>query len=362
MKNIKFLISIYILALFFCSCNKDNGVIGTNISDALWLEHKGAQMPILVEGNTASKTFILILHGGPGGTATVFNEMFLKLSEPLEQKYAVAYWDQRLSGNSKGHLSKDKITIDQMVEDLDKVIDLLKFRYGQDISLFLMGHSWGGYLGNAYLAEETNQQKVKGWIPVSGAYNIKEMLRDALPFMEEIALQQIANNSESKEIWEEIVDYVQVGVDSTNGINVDISIEINKRASMSNSLLRKDGLVTTIDRENISEIFSQFVIDNNHRTNSTNARQMAHGTDLWENMLERPLDDELTNIFTPSLLLFGKLDAVVPPSTGEKMFEKLGTPSADKYFHILERSAHTPMFSETDLFLSLVIDFVEDYK
>jgi len=72
MKNIKYI--FFSLIVVFISCNKNDEAIGTNVSDLLWLENKGAQMQILVEGNTASKTFILLLHGGPGGNSGAYNE------------------------------------------------------------------------------------------------------------------------------------------------------------------------------------------------------------------------------------------------------------------------------------------------
>jgi len=158
----------------FLSFSCEEAIVANGrVDDLLWLENKGAQMPIWVEGNASSKTFVLILHGGPGGSSLVYNDVLVEMAAAFEDEYAVAYWDQRSSGNAKGNYDKEQLSLEQMEEDLDLVIDLLKHKYGSDISLFLLGHSWGGYLGNYYLRDKLKQLKVNGWIDVDGAHNWK---------------------------------------------------------------------------------------------------------------------------------------------------------------------------------------------
>ncbi len=38
--------------------------------DYFWVEHNNARMPVWVRGNTASGTFIVFNHGGPGSWGT----------------------------------------------------------------------------------------------------------------------------------------------------------------------------------------------------------------------------------------------------------------------------------------------------
>jgi proline iminopeptidase len=66
----------------------------------------------------------------------------------LEQRYAVAYWDQRNSGNTQGGANHDELNLATMTKDLKHVVLTLKNRYGADKSVFLYGHSFGGCLLN----------------------------------------------------------------------------------------------------------------------------------------------------------------------------------------------------------------------
>ena len=86
------------------------------------------------------------------------------------------------------------------------------------------------------------------------------------------------------------------------------------------------------------------------------------GTQLWAEILTKPLTDKLQTITVPSLLLWGKYDFVVPPSLGEEMLNELGTPAADKSLILFERSGHGFEGSEMDKLVEEVINFVEQYK
>ena len=74
-------------------------------------------MPVIIKGNIDSKVFVVFVHGGPGGNASLSS--FLPVSKKLEKNYAFAYWDQRGSGLSQGNPDASTFTVDQFVEDLD---------------------------------------------------------------------------------------------------------------------------------------------------------------------------------------------------------------------------------------------------
>ena len=108
-----------------------------NVSEVFYVENAGASMRVLVEGNTMNKTFILIVHGGPGASSYFYDTKYI--SKHIGDKYAVVYWDQRNAGASQGTSNGSNLHLDQMVDDLKKVTEVLKFRYGQQINLFLIG-------------------------------------------------------------------------------------------------------------------------------------------------------------------------------------------------------------------------------
>ncbi len=350
------------LSLLFTACNKE-GTIGEAVSDLYHLEHEGADMPIVVEGNTASKVFILILHGGPGGNAKIYNDVVLRMSEPLEADYAVAYWDQRSSGNSKGRFSPNKLNLEQMIEDTDMVVELLKDQYGDDISLFLLGHSWGGYLGNAYLATGNNQEKIAGWIDVDGVHDFELMMRAGDALMNEIATQQINEGSNQRVLWQEIKDFTDET--EVNGISLQQFSEINRYAYVAEGLATTDGLIEIANFE-ASELFqllwhSAFG-SHNPITEATNSVMIQGTGNLMNQIINRPLGEEMGKITIPSLFLWGQYDFVVPPAVGQDALEKIGTPGHQKSLAIFGSSGHSPMLNQPDPFMELLIKFIELYK
>lgn len=351
---------ILIGLISFASCSCEEDVVATGqVDELLWLENKGAQMPIWVEGKASSKTFILILHGGPGGSSLVYNDVLVEMANAFEQEYAVAYWDQRSSGNAKGNYDKEQVSLVQMEEDLDLVIDLLKHKYGSDISLFLLGHSWGGYLGNYYLRDKLKQLKLNGWIDVDGAHNLEKLTLDGLQLMEEVASEQIRAESSQKESWQEVLDFA-TDFDTSNLAEVDRFIEVNTMAGKAESLALLDGLTQEAVVE-LSGVWRNLAGPNHPLTGLTNAFQLTR-TKLLDEAIAFPLTDELGKVKIPSLLLWGKYDFIVPPSLGEEMLDKLGTPDARKSLIIYEDSGHSPMGSDAEGFIRDVMDFIDLYK
>ena len=162
-KNTKLNSLIFLfLTLFMFGCQIEKVSVGNNIQDFFYVENQGAKMPVLVEGNIDSGVIVLWVHGGPGGTAIGFqNDTYI--TQQLEPKFAVAYWDQRAAGGSQGS-NTPPLTLNQYADDLKKLVLLLKYRYGQNTRIFILSHSWGGLVAPAFLTEGTNQQLVRGWV------------------------------------------------------------------------------------------------------------------------------------------------------------------------------------------------------
>ena len=95
--------------------------------DWFYLESKGAIMPVWVTGNKSSKVFVLYLHGGPGGSA--IGSVYMAGLRKMKSDYAIVYWDQRGSGESKGNAKPESFTLEQCVEDLWKLVHILRYKY-----------------------------------------------------------------------------------------------------------------------------------------------------------------------------------------------------------------------------------------
>src|SRR5665213_828952 len=167
----KRLLPILLIFILIASCKKDAGHLSSDANEIFWLSNAGADMPVWVKGNTASKIMILFLHGGPGEGSYRYAGY---QTDQLWKNYSVAYWDQCDAGAAAGNSNYSNLTLDQMIDDLEKLVSVIKYRYGNDMEIFLMGHSFGGLLGSGFLVKNDNQTNIHGWIEVDGGHDYTE--------------------------------------------------------------------------------------------------------------------------------------------------------------------------------------------
>ena len=75
-----------------------------------------ADLAVEINGNIASNTIVILLHGGPGGGALIYNGG--TAMDMLEEQYAVVYLDQRGQGASKGKYAKSSVTLQTFSNDI----------------------------------------------------------------------------------------------------------------------------------------------------------------------------------------------------------------------------------------------------
>jgi len=87
---------------------------------------------------------LVIIHGGPG----LDHSYLLPQMEQLADSYELIFFDQRGCGKSTIRLDSTDMTLDALVEDIDRVRDAYNLN-----TMNLMGHSWGGLLAMFYAAK-----------------------------------------------------------------------------------------------------------------------------------------------------------------------------------------------------------------
>ncbi len=349
MKSDKLKISVFILIVIgVCwGCTKKN----TETSQRFYFRNDGADLAVQIDGNMASKTFILLLHGGPGGGGSAYNAGLY--SDLLEQEYAMVYMDQRGNGASQGNYNKSDLTLTQNSKDVYALVLFLKKKFGDDISLFLMGHSWGGMTTAHALIHTDIQSELKGWIEVDGAHDFTKNSIEAVKLFEKIGKEQLALANEV-EFWTEIVD--RVSKIDTNNISDDDEYFLNSNGFKAESKIEEiktpdngEGSGPAYGILNSPDISLAVFLSNNFGNPVLN-----------EDSQKNPLTDRLSEIKIPSQFLWGKYDFVVPPALGFSGFDLVGT--NDKQLVIFEHSGHSPMVNQPEAFAKMVINFVEKYK
>ncbi len=190
----RYTIFIALAALFsLFACTKPT----QPVSDNLRLRHKGADMPIWVRGNMDSRKIVLYLHGGPGECAMCLRDYFA----PVEEKVAVAYWDQRIAGSASGNADPATLTYPQFADDLRMAVLLLKQQY-PDAKIYLFGHSFGVEMAWQFLTTGDNQQLVSGFVAMNGTFSTFDWLKSVQKWIIEQAKTQ--NDAEAEQYMKNI--------------------------------------------------------------------------------------------------------------------------------------------------------------
>lgn len=355
----RLLLLILIVVFIISGCKKES-LFQNNVRHNFWLSHKGADLPIVVEGNTQSKVFLLLLHGGPGASAQEFNAFNQPFTDLLEDQYAVVYYDQRNAGLARGEWDESLFTVAQHIDDLDEVIKFIKFKFGDDIQLFLAGHSWGGYLGTAYLIQDNNQSQVISWINIDGAINRNNTYHDRLIRIPEIANEQIAQNNHSNtwnDILQEIEAEIQLGIEQ-----YDITTEVNLNRIMGKCerLLAKSDIFTL----NVGSTF-QGVYANNYHPFIANANSNRNDSQLYNemyNVYDELIENNLSALNIPTLSIYGYYDVRTPLQQGQYLLNGISTSVDDKKIIIIDKAGHSPMRSETTVLANSIIEWIETYR
>jgi pimeloyl-ACP methyl ester carboxylesterase len=338
-----FIVSFVIL---FSACEKDD--LSGTLDDVLYVRYKNAEMPAYIHGNGSEKIFLIILHGGPGGKGMEYRIGGVK---DLEDKYAIVYFDQRGSGMSTGNYSKEDVTPELMAEDVLALVKVLKYKYGNDLKLFLLGHSWGGALGTQVLFQD--QSQFKGWIEVDGGHNLVDLFDDQVDRFLEVADEQIAEGN-SVDFWTDLKS--EVNDIKEEGYSDDNGSKLNELGHHSEERLVEDDVLG--DQSGLSIDFMNFIYEESPILSGVSG--VVVNTAL--NYLWTTLDytSQLNQITIPSLIMWGEYDLVIPYNMGLEAYNAIG--SEDKSWVLFHASAHSPMMNEPELFDQEVIDFIEAHK
>lgn len=341
MKKTIYALHLLLLLLFLQSCRKDTFTQTGIADDHFFLRNEGQSMPVFVAGNVGSKKMLVILHGGPGGDVMAYRST--KIQEIVEPQVAVVYWSQRFAGRTQGAGGEQDISY--FKDDLRKLLQLLRSKYGSDQQFYLLGHSWGGFLLPYFLLEPDNASLVAGFVQVDGVHNYA--LNDSLVYENLMAYgQQEIAAFRNSDFWTEVL--YSAAISGFKG---------NSAAARLNSYAHKaEAKIDSIHNENI-----EVVLTANSPTSLLLLNSMVSGgfRHLYLPAYEESISGRLHEINKPALLLWGRYDFVCPLGLLADFESNLG--STDVSTHIFEHSGHSPMVNEPDLFWQTVINWLDTH-
>jgi pimeloyl-ACP methyl ester carboxylesterase len=314
-----------------------------------YVENEGAAMRVLVQGNTSSKTFILIIHGGPGAGAFFYDTKFI--TQNIGDKYALVYWDQRNAGASQGANNGENLHLNVMVNDLKKVITVLKFRYGEDMSLFLLGHSFGGMIAADFVTSSDNQYMIKGLINVDGSHNYP--LNDTLTREKLLSVGQYeVSQNRNIDKWTPILNYCEA---HKGNFSFEESQQLETYSADA------ENYIDSIKHINIvSQVLRYMISDRYPLTAMLTNLIYSEDSNFNKELAVTQFSSSLSKVTIPVLLLWGKYDFTCPVALGEDFFNRIS--STDKSMVISSKSGHYMILQDKDFFCNEINAFVQTHR
>jgi pimeloyl-ACP methyl ester carboxylesterase len=297
------------------------------IDDLLAVDVGGIQQWISVRGNDPANPLLLFLHGGPGSPMMPESWTFQR---PWEDFFTVVQWDQRGGGKtftSAKRKPDSSMTIDEMQADAEQLIDLLLQKYGKR-KLFLLGHSWGSFLG-VRIAQH-HPELLYAYIGVGQVVNMRR--NEQVGYQMTLAAAEAAKNESAVRELKRIAPYP----------DADGSIPPLKTFTERKWDVALGGMLygqSADDESQRCELSPQY------DAYDCRSRQMGEGATagiLWPQLTSANLD-KVSVFKCPVFIFAGSHDMTTPEPLQFDFYKRIEAPEK-KYFRI-ERASHY-VFSE----------------
>ncbi|MGV3487111.1 MAG: proline iminopeptidase-family hydrolase [Tuberibacillus sp.] len=267
---------------------------------------------------TGSKTPIILLHGGPGGT-----HVPMRALEALGDERPVIFYDQLGSGKSDKPTDLSLWKIDRFVEELGQIRDALHLD-----DLHILGHSWGTMLAASYLL--TKPKGIKSVIFSGPCLSAQQWMRDQIAHREMLP----------QEVQDVLAKHEAAGTTDSEEYEEAVK-EFNKR--FVNRMEKKPEWLNTDDAKSNKDVYL---------TMWGPSEFYATG-----NLKDFDVTSRLGEIQLPALFVCGRYDEATPSTT-----ERYSRLIPGSKFHVFENSAHVGYLEEPEEYVRVVRDFLKSVE
>lgn len=263
---------------------------------------------------SGSKTPLIVLHGGPGGT-----HVKMKPLEALADERSVIFYDQLGSGRSDRPNDKSLWVKERFVEELGQIREALGLT-----ELHILGHSWGTMLAASYLLNKP--KGIKSVIFSSPCLSAPKWAEDQDEHRKELPIQ----------IQEILLKCEQEGTTSSEEY-----------------------------KEAMKEFYKRFVYRLDYRAEEWDAPYAQSNPEVYEtmwgpsefyttgNLKTFDVTPQLHEINIPALFTCGRYDEATP-----KTVEAQSKLIEGARFHVFENSSHTTYIEDEKEYIQVVSDFL----
>lgn len=316
--------------------NENESVKAGGIAEIVRVPIGGIEQGMILQGKDTANPVLLFLHGGPGSPEY---PMVSGVDNGMDSLFTVCWWDQRGSGMSYSKaIPPETMTLEQFVEDAKEVAEYLIERF-QVEKVYLMGHSWGSYLG------------------VYTAAKYPEL------FHAYIGVGQIGNQFVSEK---RAYDYMLDRARATGDAGLEKALErftldtpqsltpayMNVRTQGMNKLgigLRHKGASLLWDA--VLPVLRSPVYTIPQKIGYVRGMEFSQ-TYLWDLVTEDDLSKSVPSLEIPVFILQGAYDYQTSHQEAKAYFDSLVAPV--KGFYTFEESAHCPLTEEPEEFARIL--------
>lgn len=356
----KLSLGFIVVTLMISSCNRNEFDISDNADNYFHVQNGDYIIPVWVRGNTAGKKIILFIEGGPGANSMDFATIdFGQWSNTLEQDYAVAYYDQRGTGNMQGNFEQGDTILQTWVNDLHVVASFLHEAYQAEI--IMLGWSFGGGLMYRYIVEKGDNaiptQYISCDAPVTtDAENDTLRWQFRRAFLFNTANLEISRGKNVDE-WNEVLDWLAV----TPEIKLIEGDNPYQLYDQWNTYV--EDLIYVYYKGYIPQVHDYMQVLFSSPYNPIPAYlysgyNEALVTAILNEEMEYHLMEKLHQIDDEKVLIItGRYDDICPPEELDYIFNQITSPF--KQMEIIDYSGHEVFTAQPDTFYSIIKSFIQ---
>ena len=358
-QKLKSILTIVCLAAMIISCKKGKFKLSTHTNEIFHVKNGDYLIPVLVRGNTASKKILLYIQGGPGYSSLDFARVdYPNWKNSLEVDYAVAYYDQRGTGNKQGNFSQGDLVLTTWIEDLSKVALFLEKAYGAEI--IMMGHSFGGNLMYRYIVKKGDSAVPSKYISIdspvttdSDADTLRWKFRRE--FLFNTANIEISRGKRISQ-WTEVLQWLSANP-VIKKVGGDDPYKLMKQW---NTYVEKLIYVDYPEKPVKIKDYMTIVFASNYNVMAyLNSSYTKKVVSLILNEEESDfLMNKMPQIQNKNILLIsGRFDDICPPEELAYVYGQIG--SSQKTVKIIDNAGHTPFTDQPNEFYNIIKQFVQ---
>jgi len=300
----------------------------------------GQDQYLIIRGQDRNKPVMLFLHGGPGSPEFTFMK---KTNRAIEKDFVMVYWEQRGAGKSYSKdIPAESMNLPQFISDTRELSILLAKRFKKD-KIYLMGHSWGSFLG--ILTAYQYPDLYYAYFGIGQVCSQYKGEKNSFEWVKEQARKQ--NNTKAIESLSKLTF-----PDSLAGMDIwykYVMTERNYVSQFGGGITHE--MTSMLPLVKIVLNAKEYTLSDKMNFMKASKYSLNH---LWPSVIQKNLFNDIDSMRIPVYIFQGRYDNQTPYPIAKDFFNHLK--ARKKEFFTFENSAHSPVMEEVSKFNSIVLE------